>query len=503
MAEGSSQKLSTLLMAALAFVAVLTFVSWALVATVHINDPYHVGHVSGAWLALANYANEGMLYPPLFDGEAFGGTRYMPLQILAYAGALHVVESDVLAAKLVVYATATLLFALMFLILGRMGCPIFVRLGLLAALLVTFTGFWAATAVSGDALPLLLQLAAVALGTRAEKRGSAAGAGVLCALAVLSKFTALWAPAAILIWLAWHDRRRAGIFAGWLAGTFVAGIALFALVSDGQLFENVVGLSGSSFLGFRFVLLDSPGKLVGLMEDYARPVAILVPFALLELFLAASARRITIYHLSFVCAIPILLVVMADDGTDFNQLLDVCALIVLVAGGIWIRGESSRAGLAPLSAALVLALIWSIGVGFHQEIRPEAIGAAKIVFGRADRPRLRPPAERIRPTDSILSEDPYVPVALGQRPVVLDAFMLLRIGDEHPEWRSQLIARLDAREFDKVVLLRPLSDANWWQTKHFGPAIVDAIGRNYRRLAGPEPGWRRLHYFVPRDGRPS
>jgi hypothetical protein len=502
MGHDSSTKLSTLLWAGLAFVALLTICSWALVAVVHVDDTYHVGHVSGAWLALADYANDGTLYPPLFDGTAFGGTRYMPLQILAYAGAADVVGSDVLAAKLVVYATAILLCAVIFLILGTLGCPIVLRLGLLAALLAAFTGFWAATAVSGDTLPLLLQLTAVALATRGEKRSSALGAGLLCALAVLSKSTALWAPAAILIWLLWRDRGRTGIFVGSLVGTFVAGIALFAFASEGRLFENILGLSGSSFLGFRSVLLDSPGKFIDLMEGYARPIAILMPFALLGLFLAAVARRITIYHLSFVLAFPILLVVFADPGTSMNQLVDVCALTVIVAGGVWGQTTPQRE-LAPLSAAIVLALIWSVGVGFHQEVRPDAIHAAKMLLGRADRQEfaLRPPADQIQPTDRIFSEDPYVPVSLGQHPVVLDSFMLLRIGDKHPEWRSQLIARLDAREFDKVVLMRPLDDSTWWQTSSLGSSIVDAIGRNYR-ATGEGPGWRGLRIYIPR-GRSS
>ena len=491
------------LMAGLGFVALITIASWVLVAVVHANDAYHVGHVSGAWLALAQYVNEGTLYPPLYDGNAFGGTRYMPLQILLYAGAANVVGGDVLAAKLVVYATAVLLLVVMFLILRSMGCPIVVRLGLLAALLASFTGFWAATAVSGDALPLLLQLTAVALAARGERKSLAAAAGALCALAVLTKFTAVWAPAAILIWLLWRDRRLTGIFVGSLVGTFLAGIALLASASNGRLLENILGLSGSSFLGFRSVLLDSPGMFINLLEGSARPVAILVPFALLGLFLAATARRITIYHLCLVLAFPVLLVVLADPGTDFNQLLDVSALTVIVAGGLWAQGEApSSRGLAPLSAAIVLALLWSVGVGFHQEVRPEAVRAAKILVGRADTQEfaLRPPISEIRPTDSIFSEDPYVSVSLDQRPIVLDAFMLLRVADKHPVWRSELIARLDAQEFDKVVLTRPPNNSLWWQTKSFGPAIVDAIARNYRPADRPL-GWRQLRIYVPR-GQP-
>ena len=58
---------------------------WLFLALVHIGDRYKVGHVQGIWMALAQYANEGTLYPPLSDGVRFGGTRHMPLPIIVNA----------------------------------------------------------------------------------------------------------------------------------------------------------------------------------------------------------------------------------------------------------------------------------------------------------------------------------------------------------------------------------------------------------------------------------
>jgi hypothetical protein len=60
--------------------------SWAVIAIAHVDDDYHVSWVSGSWIALARYVNAGVVYPPLHDGDAFGGTRYMPLQFFAHAG---------------------------------------------------------------------------------------------------------------------------------------------------------------------------------------------------------------------------------------------------------------------------------------------------------------------------------------------------------------------------------------------------------------------------------
>jgi hypothetical protein len=50
----------------------------------HANDTYNVSDVSAAWLTLTHDVEHGVLYPPLYDGHAFGETRYMPAQILAY-----------------------------------------------------------------------------------------------------------------------------------------------------------------------------------------------------------------------------------------------------------------------------------------------------------------------------------------------------------------------------------------------------------------------------------
>jgi hypothetical protein len=85
---------------------------------------------------------------------------------------------------------------------------------------------------------------------------------------------------------------------------------------------------------------------------------------------------------------------------------------------------------------------------------------------------------------SILSEDPYVPVSLGQTPVVLDAFMFPRIGQDDPSAVDRLIDRIEAREFDLVVLVVPLRspEQQWWSRYHFGVGVMQAIAGSYEPL---------------------
>ena len=68
-------------------VAFAIFAGWLTLAAVHVADDYRVSHVQGVWIAAAESVRGAGLYPPLFDGEHYTGTRYMPLPILLNAAA--------------------------------------------------------------------------------------------------------------------------------------------------------------------------------------------------------------------------------------------------------------------------------------------------------------------------------------------------------------------------------------------------------------------------------
>jgi len=114
--------------------------------------------------------------------------------------------------------------------------------GLVGALLF-FTSSWlwlAAVELGGDSLALGLSLAAVALVSHRQSAGRAAAAGVLFALAVLTRQTQVAGLAAVCWWL-WSVDRRCGwaILGWWLA--VVALIVVAAEVATGGWFhEHVV-----------------------------------------------------------------------------------------------------------------------------------------------------------------------------------------------------------------------------------------------------------------------
>ena len=86
-----------------------------------------------------------------------------------------------------------------------------------------------------------------------------------------------------------------------------------------------------------------------------------------------------------------------------------------------------------------------------------------------------------------------MPVSLGRRPVILDAWMFRRTATKHPRWISDLAKRIRAHEFDRIVLVSPLSDRGWYSEIHFGDTIADAIRADYR-LDGLRDGY---YVYVP------
>lgn len=126
-------------MLALLEMSLLVVLSWLVGAIAHADD-----HVSGTWMALAASANSGTLYPPLYDGHFFGGTRFMPVPILLQAGAARVSGEYLVSAKSLSYLLAAALLVLTFVLLRR-RCPTPVALMLSSTILVTGTGLTAAS----------------------------------------------------------------------------------------------------------------------------------------------------------------------------------------------------------------------------------------------------------------------------------------------------------------------------------------------------------------------
>jgi hypothetical protein len=474
----------------------IALVSWLFLAVVHRADRYDVGWGQGAWMGLVRSARQGVLYVPLFEAGHFGGTRFMPIPILAMAGLAKSTGEYLVSGKIFAFLSFALLLGVIATVLRSLRCPPFLIVVLMAVPLVTETGLFVAGGIGADALPVALQLVAVMFVARSTARSWTVGAGALCALALFTKLSALWAPLAILIWLAMKERRRILDFLGVFVGLSVLLGVAFDLATDGRFVSNVVGLAFSGVSSIGFVV--RPVTFFPMLLIHAPAGSALLPLAAVETFLAIRRGTLTLYHLSLICALGVLAVVLTDAGVDFNHLIDVIVLEAIVVGLLASRLALDRDRLSAMGATVAAILVWVLVSSYVTTMFLSSGGVldslgteAKVDFAR------RPLAGYVGPGDTILSEDPVIPVQLGQRPVVLDAFMLLRIGQKHPEWIRDLTARIARHQFSKVILTRPLEDdqRSWYETFHFGPAVFSALKANYVRSAHTQG----YFIYVPRS----
>ena len=461
-----------------AFVAAASF---AFVAIAHLSDRAFITYQAGSRMGLALYAREGILYPPLFHEGFYGGTRMMPVPILLHAGLSFVTGEFLGSGKLLTVLSYLALLAVTFQAMRSLGCSAARSAVLLGAVTVSAVGIWTSVTISYDPLSVALQLIALALIARGRGRAAIVMAGLLCALALFSKLSAIWGIGAIGVWLWSRNRRALGSFLGVYLAASGLGFLLIQLASGGRFWQNVVAFSSSGAGG------DGIGRIPSQLARMA-PIApvfyVLLPLAVIELVLARRGKDITIYHVAVPFAAATLLIALTRSGAVFNHLLDLMILSAVLTARLWMRWTRelpSRVALVPIALMLAIVASYPALVAATEEASPELLRGDSRFLDRL-----------VGPDDRILSEDASIPIARGQVPVVLDPFTLPTIGARDPEALTALVERLEHHGFDRVILLYPLNDApEGWYTMQFGTRVADAIARNYTLVEG-----RNTSYYV-------
>jgi hypothetical protein len=467
--------------------------SWVAIALVHIHDRFELTHVGGARMALAQYAaHHAAIYPPLAGGGFFGGTRFMPLPIVLHALVSHVTGEFLVSGKVLSYAAMAVLLTLVYVGLRRVRCPRGLAMALAAMVLLTQAGFELGTGVYADAVPVALQLGSIIV-LRSTYRRRILASGVLCALALFSKQSALWAPAASAIWLLLKDRRACVRFMATFAGSAAVLLGVFAVATHGRI-GSVLALTFSGELGNG---ISRSLTALGWFAVGAIPLAFVVPLTAFAFVRAVGRREPTLYQLGFVFALAILVVILSDVGTSWNHSVDVVVLASLVTGELVGSEVGSETG-SWVRAATAITVALALVVSFALVMAAPASNAVRSLGGgTTPRALAVPPLRRfVRPGDSMLSQDPSIPVLFGQRPVIEDPFMLLRVGRDHPQWLRPLIRSIRSRTFDEIVLMESIRTAPRWYFSEWemGTPVIRAVAHAYRLQAHAEG----YYIYVPR-----
>jgi hypothetical protein len=306
-------------------------------------------------------------------------------------------------------------------------------------------------------------------------------AGALAGLAACSKLTGLWAALAVCSWLALRqDWRRLAAFVAGCGTTTALTLGLVQWASEGRFLTTFLTLTFAG-TGGTAGWIRAPNQLIFFGMRDASAVWMVAPYAILGALAVGRSLRRTLYHHALGWSLLLTLMVFTDIGAGLNHLLDLAVLTVLAVGYLASRFSLDRLGAVTLSTALVLSVIWAGVTGVRGRVPDlrEAISSART--GQIP-PKYnpRPLAGVVRPGDTLLAEDPGIAVLLGQTPIVLDAFMLRRLGEVHPENLDVLVARIERKEFDHVAMVVPMDEDDfWWQYDHFGLRVIRALRKAY------------------------
>jgi len=472
---------------ALWLVAVAGLAVVAVNVVVHVDDRFLLGHVAGVWLTLARWAAEGRLYAPFFDGETWNATRYLPLSFLLHAGLAKPSGELVLSGRILNALYATVLLGVLAAGLRERRVPGHFTVLLLALVALAPPVFDAFFRIRHDALPAALQLGAVFLVARRAHRRALVAAAVLCAAALLAKLSAVWGAGSIGLWLLVRDRRGLALFAATWMALAGAGFAAFEGASDGRMSGALL----AAFGGGAFDPWTGPGRLVVLLRHHARELLVLAPFATASLLFAAAERRPALPHVALVVATATTLVVLGDEGTWRNHLVDLTPLLAWAVGDLWVRAARPAGALVPgrVVMALFVAGLAVLRLGTDRDL----------LFRDLLRPHpLNPYARWIGPADAdepLLSGNPSVAALAGRRPVVLDPFAFRGLGRRRPEWRRLLVERIERGDYDPIILRERLDEPEpIFRPLQFGEPVWESIERRYELVASTEDA----HFYRPR-----
>ena len=479
-----------LLCASVVVLAVALLGALGVLAFQHANDRYQVDEVAGTRMALAMWADEGgRLYPPLYDGEHYGGSRSMPIPIVLHAGLAKLTGEYLTSGKVLSAVSFLLLLTIFYLVLRSFRVPLFLTVALVGTVVATQIGFEQAAGIKADALPAALQLAAIFVVSRSKRTVVTVSAGVLCSLALFAKFSAVWAPLAIVVWGLIRERRVLWGFIASYLGACALLLAIFYRATEGRLVENFVAFSFAGVSGETSIL--RPGRMLPLLATFGLIVWGLLPFAILELAGQVRARDLQLPLLALVACTIVTAVAFTAVGVNYNHLTDLIVLIAVGVGAYWARTSSTSSSLTSTAAALMLLLVMGlVTAGLSATVGPgpgKGSGGASGNSGTSTDVISR----YVKPGDSVLYEDPGLAVSHGALPIVLDPFMLLRLDQQHPEWIDDLIDRIRLKDFDRIVLEFPIeapTPRDRYDVNSLGRRVVDAIDRYYEPISLDENG---------------
>lgn len=428
----------------LAFASTLLLLSWFWQGGL----PYDSS--SGVWATLAHDISQGELYRPVEGPAGYGGTRYMPLFFSIHGALIHAGWPVAGAGMALTLASLGGLLGAAYVFMRRVGATagfaVPATLVITASISVQLLGI----SIKGDLLAAALNLVGLVLAVRGmaeREEGMLRAAGVVLSLAILTKFTEVFGLLTLVVWLGGRKEWRllAAVLIPAVLVT-VTGLSLANWLSGGRMAEAfAVCATGGLNLGYAYRFPLWFARVAG--ED---PFFVAIALAGLALAVRRS-HRVGGDLLGWYFAVTAVFTVLmfASPGTDSNHLIDLLVAALAVIAAEFSSGAVGRRTIRAGSWVLVLAIVatWVPGIPsvFHflqARGRPTQAAVDEIVR------RLPRGSEK-----TWLSENPIVPLAVGERPAVLDSFSLRLLASRSSRVRQEFLGGLTRQRYSAVILV--------------------------------------------------
>jgi len=443
------------------------------------NDPW-LDPASGSLAALAMDFKDGVFYRPLFGPDGYGGTRYQPLRFVLHAE-LWRLTGDFRSSGYALNAlTALVLLGGVYHLQRKLGAARSMAFLCSGLLLTTDSLQLGLLGFHPDTLAVAMEVWALTLCVGPTMSAWAmGGAALLFTLAFSAKLTSVAGVIAALLAFYFAGRRRDAwkLLVATLVGCLLAAL-IFNIASHGRWLEIMRacvtgGAGGSDYLR----ILISPFSVAwnALYRDQSAVGFLLLGWA--ALFTWPKGSRKEIAPLFFVVAWAVTGLTLVSPGTSTNhELLAVVPALVLLP--VWLeRSEPQRAslGLAALAVASVFALPPQWFRFSEWDIVPARARAQQA---------LRLIADTRKP---ILSENPIIPMMAGQRPYMLDGFMLRVIRQRDPSFAEPLWQALREQAFSGIVVtedpLMPMGRAVGVGGSPYDEQMYSRMEQTYQQVA--------------------
>ncbi len=372
-----------------------------------------------------------------------------------------------------------------------------------------------------DLPALALTLAGLALFLEGRRPAHLVASALLFVAAACTRQTAVMAPLACCLLLAWTDRRGLAWFAGaWVGGGLLALAALQA-ATRGEFWRHVVAYNVNSFdwsawravmrnevwFFHRWILLACAGIALGpAFASYSARRRSAVPAA--EAATAPPPRASAAWPVAGLFALlttAFSLPAMAKIGSAPNYLLEplaAWALVIALALGHPLdrrsnAGAGGRSGARSL-AALLLAACLLLHAGHLVRLRPVLHSSRNPT--PADREALRPIVADLRAQPGpVYAEEPVLALLAGKE-VLFQPFILSQLAREG-RWRDAgWVAMLEDRTLTRLVVNEDLSAAGPDQRyRRYTATTAAAVRENYRPAGAiSRPGLATYYVWEPK-----